>query len=117
METQQAKKYIFWIIVFIHFVFIALMPIAPFMVKKYNHIQILLILYLLVIVQWNVLGHCVITEIEHKLNPTLVPDTTWSYAFRFLDKYLDGKLVRNTFLGVFIFSIAYLFYKLLVAKQ
>jgi hypothetical protein len=109
---HQYKMHIFWAVVIFHSAITVIM-FSPLFLKRKIHFQIILCFYLLLIVQWIVLGYCVLSYIEHKTNPMNMPTLTKSYVQCSVEKSL-GKLGKRNYvtllLGVtFLFMLTYTF--------
>jgi len=108
----QYKSTMFWFVVVIHSIALLAMVCTPWIVSNPTYTKIFLVLYLLVIVQWFVLGHCILSRFENKLNPILVPNVNKCFSVSNLDEFLGGyERGHLLFFMIYIFSICILFKK------
>jgi hypothetical protein len=107
---HQYKMHIFWAVVIFHIAVIVAVLVTPLFLKLKIHFQIMICIYLLLIVQWNVLGHCILSYWENKTDPIHMPNLKQSYVHYVLEKSLGHHNYIDAILRVtFVFMITYMF--------
>ena len=108
---HQYKSILFWIVASFHICLFLLLSALPLLVKQRNHIKIVLGIYLLIAVQWVVLGGCILTKVEYQLDPARIPVPNYSYFIE-IDRFFGIKNSFIIFTALFVVMVCLLARKL-----
>lgn len=111
--VSTVKLISFWIIVLLHGLLIGWLLVAPFIGHTQKYLIFVGVVLVALALQRIMVGVCMLTVIEHWLNPLLVPSIHTSYAQVLLFGVFGKPMVRFVFeyiglvyLGVVLLRIA-----------
>jgi len=100
---------LFYIIVFIHGIINMILFFAPYFVENIFWFRVLLIFYFVYLLLRYNIGYCIITWIEHWINPKVVPTIHKSYFRLLLSEYIGNTNSKQIFFIVPIIGMIYTF--------